>query len=459
VTAEPTARLEVVADAPRPFRPEGLGYVYEPPGLDVRLRVDYLQRRAEDLTGEIVVEATLPGVPSHLHQARFNLVSTTARETLARHLMKKTPGEYEGSSLVPWGDVLEQLCTSVLRAVRQGEPFLRVGRRPPRERERDLVTPLLIANKATVLYGPGSHCKGWVAVACSVCVTAGVRLAGMAVQQGEVLYLDWEDDEDVLDMRVKQISRGLELPEPVELHYRACRGPLRYQVHQVAAHISKHSIRLVVVDSVQMAAGSVGERGSYEERAQEFFEALRQLGKVTALCIDHVSKEGKRNQQGTSDPYGSIFKVNWARLMWEVRKDQDFGRPISRLGLYHAKGNHGPELPPIGLVLDFSQPDRVVVRRDDVQASADLVGRLPLHQQITLALRDGPLTDLQLASLLNVKPNVIRAEVSRRRKFERLPYGRVSLAEDAAAPEIGPEHAEAEEMDADDAPDQREIPF
>ena len=76
----------------REFKREGLGYVLRVPGLMTELTVDRLTRSRGETHGELTVLCGLPGNRSadgHIHQARFNLTSTTARTSVAKVLERR----------------------------------------------------------------------------------------------------------------------------------------------------------------------------------------------------------------------------------------------------------------------------------------------------------------------------------------------------------------------------------
>lgn len=403
------------------FRRDGLGWLYEPPGTPVRLHVDYLRPHQDELTGEVTIQANLPGVAAHLHQARLNLTSTTARTTLVKHLSGLT-------DKVSWSKLVEQFCVAVIRQEREGEPFEFAGRRPARLRPPDVVDRLIPSGKPTQLYGPGGVGKGILATAISVSIETGLSFAGLAVAKGRTLYLDWEDDVDEFDSRIKMVSRGLGI-DPPEIAYRAMRSTLRSQIHQVASYVQQNGITLLVVDSVELASGSVGERGTYEELAKSFFLALRQVGPVTVLLIDHVSDAARQNKGEVNKAYGSVFKGNWVRNAWEVKKDQEAGARRSMIGLYHYKTNVGGLFQPIGVLLDFSDPGSVVISREDVSQSDTLSKALPKHEQVARALRFGPLSQYDICQQVEgLTEAYLRTDLARRKeRFQRLADGRWAL--------------------------------
>jgi len=443
-----------VTETPRPFRRDGLGYVFEPQTeqgepCGVRMRVDYLHRRSDEVTAELLVEATLPGVPSHIHQARFNLTSTTARNTMAKHLALSTPH----LAASQWGVWLEQCCAGVLRAERQGEPFLKVGRLPAQVRPPDLVEYLVQSGRPNAIYGPGGVGKGWIGTFIAVGIETGTDVGGLRVQPGRVLYLDWEDDRYTLNERVRMVAAGMGLPEPPEIRYRECQGALRNQVPQVARQIQEAEITLVIVDSVEMAIGTGDGSTSYEDKAMGLFGAMRTITAsvkwpVAWLLIDHVSDEARRNTTGVNKQIGSVMKGNLSRNAWEVRKDQEMGGSCSYLGLYQYKANHSGFAQPLGFKLDFSEPGMVTLSRYDVRERLELARRLPGQEQIKAVLLRGPREVSDIAAITGLKPNEVRVYLNRfqGRLFTKLPDDRWGVltamrgnADTAGPPTVRPE--------------------
>ena len=404
--AEPTP-LHGTAAA---FRREGLGYIYEPPGVGVRFHVDRLARTNGDLRARIRVESTQPGLSPHLYQGRHLLEGPNSLRDLRRALIEITGETHPLSG--QWERLIRVVTKAVVDADEAGEPFQKVGRLPSAARVPDLVEQLLPAGKATILYGPGGSGKGYLAVALGVSVVRGEPFLGLQVQQGEVLYLDWEDDPDTLDMRINAVCRGMGV-EPVEFHYRICRGRLDEQLGEVTSYVDAHNISLVIVDSVSLAGGSAGERGTYEDVALRLMAAVRQI-RATTLLIDHVNDAGRRGQELAGKAYGSVFKGYVSRNTWEIKKDQETGALVSHVGLYQTKTNHTAILPPIGVLLDFRQPDTVRFVREDVRESEQLSAPLTTSYRIDKELMHGPKTVGELEHALpDIKKETIRKTLQR----------------------------------------------
>lgn len=419
-----------MADSPNgsvtaaPFRRHGLGYIYEPPDLGVRFLVDYLTTRQDELHAEIVVEDHDGG---HLYQARLSLSGPNSKAAFVKHLaaMAAMTLPDTAESLAPWSRMVEDLCAAVVRAERKGPALHRVSGVRPVDARRYQVAPLVPEGLPTILYGPWANAKGWLAVGMAVAVAQGAPVAGHPVRQGNVLYLDWEDNEQTFDNRAWLVSTGLGLARPPDgLLYRACRGSLRRQIHQIAEEVSEHQVALLVVDSVGLAAGTPGDSQSYEDKALSMFEALR-LVPCTQLLIDHVSGQGRRSEQVAGKAFGSEYKMAEAREAWEIRKDQALGASELRVACYHIKANHGPLLRPLGFRVRF-EPDEVRIDAAAVSETGALADRMDDHERIRDALEhEGVLTTRAISELVYRTPsraNQVRTVISRHKDmFEPVP--------------------------------------
>lgn len=344
-----TASFASFADDDIVFERRGLGYVATFPSR-VTIEVHALRWSGGELSGELHVTVGSVG----LHRARFNLSSSTARATLAKSLSGRS------ASKVDWLRALEAFCQHILTEERRGEPFEKIGRRPQRPGTRYLVRPMMPVDQPTLLFADGGTGKSYLAVALALSVQVGREIVpGLApAKKGPVLYLDWETSADEIDERIKAICAGAGI-EPVEILYRRCTTSLVDMVEEVAGLIATDEIVLVVVDSLGYALGQGSERGTAEETAIRFFQAVRHL-KTTVLGIDHVNKEGAASATGAFKPYGSAYKVNYARSAWEMRKQNDVDGEVV---LTHRKANNSRRADPIGLRATFTEDsDGLVVK-------------------------------------------------------------------------------------------------
>lgn len=220
-----------------------------------------------------------------------------------------------------------------------------LGTLPPRERPLYRLSPLLQDGKATVVFGAGSSGKSTLAKAIALAVATGRDVVpGWHPVQAPVLVLDWETDRDDWQEDVRSLAAGAGVPMPGSIHYRRMVGTLESQVEPLAALVYAEHIGLVIVDSVEPAAGRVREGGDVSDTTHRLHDALALLG-TTSLLLDHVNAAGAEQDSTTRKPYGSIYKENRARSVFMLRGDPDSGDRL----LVHTKVNRGPRMAPLGL--------------------------------------------------------------------------------------------------------------
>ena len=369
---------------PRPIITQNAG-IYSLAWLDYNLvmRLDRLREKSDVVSAEITIKSSLPGQPSHIHQARLNLVSTTARKQLATFLTTRY------GDVPPWGDLLEQTCVMVLARHREGEPPIRLGDLPKREALKYCAQPLLVENQANMWYGAGQTGKSMLACYIAVLVETPVNHNGIEVEPGKVLYVDYETDETEVGERVRAIQGGLDLETPTDILYRYGKMPLADDIEQIQRITIENGIELVIVDSLGMAAGGDQDKSTDIIR---YFQALRTL-KCTTLTIDHLNKEGKL--------YGNVYKFNEGRNIWEVKGVADAGEARLDIGLYHRKMNNGRLLNPLGFSFKFGER-AYTVKKQDIRTIPDLEVAMPLVGRLRTALSRGAMTIAEVSEELSV---------------------------------------------------------
>ena len=168
----------------------------------------------------------------------------------------------------------------------------------------------------------------------------------------------------------------------------------------------REHIGLVVVDSVGLACGGEPEKA---ESIIRYFAALRSL-RIASLSVDHVAKNGDG-----STPFGSVYKINLARNVWEVRASRPDDDEKLNIGLYHRKVNQGKLRTAIGVEVLFYE-GTVSTNSIDVKTDTELVKALTLRVRIEQSLKTGGLSVPELAGLLEVKQDLVRNTLNRNRK-------------------------------------------
>ncbi len=365
---EPASRRDTEAEVGQSaaaLERRGLGYALRLPGLELSLA--YLRQSRDGLGGELTV--TRRG--THLLRANFNVSSLSARTTAARELAKRTEG-----APIPWPDILERLCVGVLTAARTGEPIVEVGQGPLSIRAVAYrCQPTLRLDKPTIWYGQGGAGKTTLAAGVGVSVAAGVEvIPGWSPAQAPVLILDWENDADEWNTLIGAVAAGVGIAPPaIGYRYGGARS-LAEQLEELAGYVREREVGLVIVDSSGGALGAARDGSDANETVLRMFAALREL-RTTALLIDHVAGTELGAAKPSAKPYGSVYKVNAARDMWQVSRERSSPDGNLHLALTHTKTNRR-EQPPIGLRVEWddAEPARWVRFVPEEIATPELVG-------------------------------------------------------------------------------------
>jgi len=377
------------------FERRGLGYFAHYADGEVDMTFDHFRRSGVEMNGELAVVTTDPAAPEdgHLLQGSFNVSAMRTRDSIAKLCADRAPSVH-----VDWRLYLERFCRRILDAERQGSPVVIVGNRPRRPALPYMLYPLLVENKATILFGPEGAGKSYLAAAAAVSVRSGETIipGWTPIGRQPVLVLDWEDDEDEWNDRLARIAAGKGI-SPVDVAYRYGRGPLVEDVEEIARIVAAQGGGLIIVDSVSKAAPPGREGADPSDTANRLFAALRYIG-GTCLLLDHVPKA--TGKAGAERPYGSVMKPAWARVTFELaRADDDDNRDIGHLVLTNRKRNSGPRTPPLGFIVDYSN-DHVIFRGEEPVAELISEDR-GVRAEIDRLLGDGtPRTYVEIGEAL-----------------------------------------------------------
>lgn len=380
-----------------PLEKDGLGWKFFPTEAPVTFGFSRIVERSSEITAELHVQTLTNGDETHVLRRRVNLLGTNTPKTLASDLDLATD-----SAGWPWRKIVESAFASVIEAHREGEKEqLLGGRKAAPPAPRHLIDGLLISNVANTWFGPGGTGKSTAGIAACVAHVKGYEFAGRPVERGTALYLDWEDEEEAFERILWEVSRGYGLDESARVYWRRMRTPISSDIAYVSALIHRIGATLVVIDSATRAMGSAGEHGTYESTAVAFAEAIRALGKVTTLILDHVDSASVKEGGVAKKAYGSIHKLNFVRNAWSLSPDEE--ADVQKVGWTHAKVNHGPKQAPFGVRYER---DQVTGGLELVNIDADDVGVIRASMSardriVALVSRHGPLTVDALAAELN----------------------------------------------------------
>lgn len=284
-------------------------------------------------------------------RATMDLLSARNKSDFASELGQRIPAP-TGAAGIDWKLTVEEFAMAVLSENAVRPKVVGLETVTPAYDTPYLVPYLLPENKPTILYGAGGTGKSILAMALAAAVQQGCNVLGWPVQQRNVLYLDWETDAPDIARRNGLVSEGLGLSEPSAIKYMGLTNSLtdHETLAAISDAVSEFDIGLVVIDSVVMASPSADQKDP-ASGAKDFFSATAILG-TTVLAIDHLAGDDMKKPGQVTKPYGSVFKWNIARNVFELRFiDKD-----DQLLLKHRKSNIGPKMNDKALGLRWDGP-------------------------------------------------------------------------------------------------------
>lgn len=405
--------------APGALQRVGLGYrLSSQAGEDPAWMVAIQRIRAagHEVRGEILVQSD----GEHVLGGAFNVSSLTTRATTARLLAARVPR-------VNWGRALEQICIGVIAAESRGPAAEVIGDRRPDAIDHRLLGPILPVGHATVLFGPGGAGKSTLAAAVATSVSSGTEIlpGWVPAEAVPVVVLDWEASANDWSNLIASVAEGAGIEAP-KVVYLAMARPLADELERIAEVVASVGAALLIIDSMALALGTAREGADPADQVLRLHAALRHLG-VTSLLVDHVAGQDLgQPANGSSKPYGSVYKVNAARAVWELRREQEPRDGVAEVMLVNPKANLGPRHASVGLRMVY-EGSAVRFERAEVTAP-ELAERLPIHQRMRRLLMGGAMKTSEVASELRVPESTIRVMVTRHSdSFTRLPDGRVGV--------------------------------
>jgi hypothetical protein len=371
------------------------------------------------VTGEIAVRFGMNGDAKLLHQAQFNFSSTTTRKTLEKTLKER-------QAKVDWYGVIEQTCYYVVEGMRKGEAPRLVSTANEYKRPEPLVSPIVLRDQPTILFGEGESAKSLFAIVLGLVMILPWKdnpLGLVAPSKVTVpLWLDWETNEDEFGWRLQRLCKGTGAGY-IEVPYQRCALALADDLERVLKLVDEHKAGCVIVDSV---AGAAGGDINTAETAIRLFTALRRLN-TSSVLVAHTSKD--ENKRPTI--FGSVFFHNYARQVWYMKRENADDEDNIRVGLFHKKHNNTRPSPPLGFTFHFDGDEGPIsIERTNIHDSADFVKELSAGARILSLLREGALKPSTIAQELGMPEGTVRSTLRRLRDKDRvlaLPEGMYGL--------------------------------
>lgn len=283
---------------------------------------------------------------------------------------------------------------------------------------RYVLKDLVLAAYVTLLHGDGGVAKSLLALALAVAVSGGsTRWLGRDVENGSVLYLDFELDAEEQLRRVHQLCNGQGLRKPPEgLFYLSALGHTAREAFSSALMAcEEHGVKLLILDSLGPALhGDAEASKDVIGFFQEVMEPFRAKG-IAILIIDHQSKlQSGQSYQGKS-AFGSVYKSNLARSVIQAEATER-GEGTLTLRLRQKKHNFGPLAEPFGVLFSFSE-GAVSLETIELQAS-ELAeeATLTATERVKLVLEDGPTYPWEVAEATGIPLKTVKNTLTGLRK-------------------------------------------
>lgn len=320
------------------------GYNLQWEDLAISASVRQVKEDGRGIRAEFRISTQRFGYAELLYRNYVSLLSPNSKGAVAKDLERRFPLRDTEDTVPLWPERIEYIADLIVTAHRKGQPVELLVDRPVREKAAYRIKPFLPEMVPTVIFGRGGSGKSNWALTLALLVASGEARLGLEVQQGNVLYCDYETCFDDLNERRMALQLGLELPK-TEFHYRRCEMPLVRETERIAKLIQDYAVELLVLDSVGLSlAGSAND----DQVINQYFTALRSL-RTTLLLVDHLPKvtDGKF-------PFGSVYKHNSARSTWRLVGKHRLGEDILDIGLTHVKVNEGAPFKPLAYQFAFT---------------------------------------------------------------------------------------------------------
>ncbi len=337
-----------------------------------------------------------------LPAAQFNLSAPRTRSEMANSLNEKNPS-------IPWREIIDYLCREIQEKAWAGEPgeTIEITDEMDLVRPTYLLEPVIMKGVPSVIFGDKGVHKTILSLLFSICIylpwTNNPYDLVINSHKSVVGMLDWESDKALTMYNVQRLLKGEQMTY-TQLNYRRCGMPLADDLEQISNFLDDKECDVILIDSLGAAAGGDLMK---PEIALRFFGALRSL-KRTSLNIAQTSK----SDEGKKTIFGSTYFQYYARNIFELKKSQDIlDKDETKVGLFHTEGNYSGKYDPIGFRLNFT-PDSIKVTREPV-IYGEFLEKINRQQQLLEILKDGPLTNVQIADKLQISQVNVRATTKR----------------------------------------------
>lgn len=408
-------RMESAPEAPKGDIHDGYSFTAEhgiyradwPAPIFVVIEVDLLrQERGGEMTGEVTVRTTVPGIERDVHRARMTLTGTRARADLGRYLAKRGTHVKEDA----WAELIERAFVRVIGSYREGEPPIHLWQAKRPEGDDFLMGTIAHARLHTMAFGDGGGGKSWVALAVAASIQMGRSyIEGMPVNgQRNVAYLDWEMSAWDHAERMASLC-GSDHPD---ILYVPMAAPLPESVDRLRRIAKQYDIGYWVIDSAVLACGGEPESAAV---ATSYFNALRALGGAS-LSIAHIRKDGDGSDQ---KPFGSVFWHNTASYTYYAKGSETLDGLA--IGLFNRKNRTGRRHDPFSIEARFEGSVTSLRMGRITEDTPELAVKVPAKQRIFELLKGGAMAQHEIVEALGISQTTVQSALARGdRYFQRI---------------------------------------
>lgn len=333
---------------------------------------DHLEDRRSGLHAEVRVVSILPDAAGQVYWDSISLSAGKERISFSNHLAKRLKG-VDAEAIA---SIFEEASGIVGKEYRQPDPAICLADMPRPTAQLYLVKKFLPSKVITIMFGDGGAMKSLLALAIAMSVQIGREIVpGLRpLQQGSVLYADWETCWEDQRERMEAICKGHSIGVLPPIHYQRMRGKLEDAMPELRRQLDRVKATLLVVDSLGFACAADLKAPEVALGAMAGLAGLE----ITTLAIGHEAKEDSLTKKKAS-VFGSVFFQNAARSLWHCRRADDDGTGLVPVAMYHRKANRSRLHDPIGLCVEIENDgedalEMVSIRPYDISKNESLKG-------------------------------------------------------------------------------------
>jgi len=384
------------------FENNGNKYVFSWAEYKLKAEISRIHANHERTTCRLKFTSDHEESYGHLFQDNINLEAGRTRTTLAKEMESR----YKIAQEIDWKKLLEYVSVKTLREHEKGEPVVEIWSDEEVKPVDYFLYPIAPLNKPTVLFGDPGSGKSQTATVLGTIASIPLIVNDLHIKapmaSSPPLLLDYEADSEDVKRLLSNIQKGMIL-SPIKFFYRRCTTPLADEVDAIMQHIEDVGAKLVIVDSVSLAAG--GDLNKMDI-ATSYFSALRKLN-ITTISLAHTSKDRESHSKTI---LGSVLFEAGARSVWEIRGQED--DDSLAVCLYHRKSNLSGKVKPLGWRFNYSK-DGTTVEWHNPKNISEFVERMGQNDRILHALKSGLKTNKALSEELDIKLSSVNVAITR----------------------------------------------